>query len=97
LPFGLFSVKQIPGIFIKRCTNLPLQKLAEIYPNIPMGVKLAVLAVPLLPNLWCIFQATTRNFINPMERRVWLLLGMFLPVLGGLAYLFWGRKRVARD
>ena len=62
-----------------------------------MGVKLAVLIIPMLPNLWCILQAGTKNFIHPAERKIWLMAGMFLPVLGGLAYLFWGRKRVVSD
>lgn len=62
-----------------------------------MGVKLAVLILPMLPNLWCIFQATTRNFIHPAERKIWLMVGMLLPVVGGVAYLVWGRKRVVRD
>lgn len=61
-----------------------------------MAVKLAVLIIPMLPNLWCMIQAATKNFINPAEKWIWLMVGMLFPVFGGLAYVFWGRKRVLR-
>ncbi|MEW5773965.1 MAG: PLD nuclease N-terminal domain-containing protein [Thermodesulfobacteriota bacterium] len=64
--------------------NLPAWKLA-----------LAAVAalVPILPNLWSIRHAYWRDFPSIQEKMIWLSVAVFVPVLGGLAYLFFGRKR----
>ena len=49
--------------------------------------------VPILPNLWSIHHAFWREFPSVNEKMIWLVAAVFVPVLGGLAYLFFGRKR----
>jgi len=54
---------------------------------------LLLLAIPILPNLWCIWNAFHREFRTVNEKLAWIGIGVFVPVLGGLAYLFIGRRR----
>jgi hypothetical protein len=49
--------------------------------------------IPILPNLWCIYHAFQREFPTPAEKMAWIGVGIFIPVLGGLIYLIWGRRR----
>lgn len=57
---------------------------------------LALLSLPILPNLWAIWHAFHATFPTDQEKMVWIALSVFVPVLGGLIYLFWGRKRTRR-
>ena len=52
-----------------------------------------LLALPILPNLWSIWHANGQRFANPAERLLWMALCVFVPCLGGLAYIFIGRRR----
>lgn len=52
-----------------------------------------LLAVPILPNLWSIWHAYNRAFPTEPERLLWILLAVFIPVLGGLAYIIFGVRR----
>jgi len=58
-----------------------------------LPLALIILAVPILPNLWAIWHIFRRDFATPQEKMAWLAAAVFLPVLGGLVYLFFGRKR----
>lgn len=52
-----------------------------------------VAIIPILPNLWGIWHIWSHDFDGDMTKKViWLLLCVFLPILGGLIYLFLGRK-----
>lgn len=53
----------------------------------------AVLALPILPNLWSIWHVRSRNFASEQEKSLWFLLAVFVPVLGGLIYIVFGRRR----
>ncbi len=55
-----------------------------------------LLLVPIVPNLFAIWHAFHCDFKNPYEKPIWLLLAVFLPFIGGLIYLFWGRRRGVR-
>ena len=55
-----------------------------------------LLLIPILPNLWAIWHIFHCDFETGAEKMGWLFAAMFLPVLGGIAYLFWGRKRGRR-
>ncbi len=46
-----------------------------------------------LPNLWAIYHSFHHRFPTTQERLIWICLGIFVPVIGGLAYLFFGRRR----
>jgi len=52
-----------------------------------------VLALPVFINFWAISHAFYRNFPTVQEKMVWLCLAVFVPVLGGIAYIVAGRKR----
>ena len=51
------------------------------------------LIIPILPNLWAIWNAFHSEFATTEEKMTWVAVAVFLPVLGGLLYLFWGRRR----
>lgn len=52
-----------------------------------------LLLLPVLPNLWSIQHAFHREFSSPQEKMGWIAAAVFIPVFGGLAYIFFGRKR----
>ncbi len=54
------------------------------------------LALPILPNLWSIWHIRSRYFSNEQERSIWFLVAVFIPVIGGIAYIFVGRKRASK-
>ncbi|SDN74946.1 PLD nuclease N-terminal domain-containing protein [Desulfonauticus submarinus] len=67
--------------------GIPGDKLVYILP---------LLILPILPNLWAIVHIFKRDFNTPQEKMIWLGLAVFVPVIGGLAYVFVGRKRAKR-
>ena len=52
-----------------------------------------LLALPILPNFIAIWHSFHRVFPTHLEKMCWFLLAIFVPVLGGVIYLLWGRKR----
>ena len=56
-----------------------------------------VLTLPVFVNFWAIAHAFYRNFPTIQEKMVWLCLAVFVPVIGGLVYLFAGRKRGSKE
>ena len=64
----------------------------------PVFIALAIvlLLIPILPNLWSIWHVFHCDFPTPQEKMGWVAAAIFLPVLGGLLYIFWGRKRGTR-
>lgn len=54
---------------------------------------IAVLSLPILPNLWCIWHARRHAFPGPNEQALWVRTGILVPVIGGLLYFFVGRGR----
>ncbi len=54
---------------------------------------ICLLSLPIAPNLWCIWHAFRHDFPGPGERTLWIRVGTFVPVLGGLLYLCIGRRR----
>lgn len=52
-----------------------------------------VLMLPAVLNLWTIWHAMNHRFPQEKERFLWMLAGIFLPVLGGVFYLVWGYRR----
>lgn len=66
------------------------------FKNIPpeyIPVFLLLTIIPILPNLWCIYHAFQREFPTTAEKMAWIWLGVLAPVVGGLVYFIWGRKR----
>lgn len=67
--------------------------------NMPTGqllLFLVITAIPILPNLWSIWHAYNRDFPTVNEKAIWMAICVFVPVLGGLAYLIFGRPRAKR-
>lgn len=52
-----------------------------------------LLMLPAVINLWAIWHAVNHRFVQEKERTLWILAGIFLPVLGGLFYLIFGLRR----
>ena len=59
-------------------------------------ILIIVVILPILPNLWAILHIFKNDFKSGEEKMIWLALAVFIPVLGGLVYLFGGRRRVVR-
>ena len=49
--------------------------------------------IPMLPTLWSIIHIWGHEGPTPQRRAVWLVLVVFLPVIGGIIYIFTGRKK----
>ncbi len=54
---------------------------------------LLLLVLPILPNLWAILHIFRCDFNTAQEKMVWIALAVFVPLLGGIAYLVLGRRR----
>ena len=55
--------------------------------------QIALLFLPAVLNLWGIWHAFRHQFETPLERMLWIMGCVFLPLLGGLAYLVFGLRR----
>ncbi|MFT3958899.1 MAG: PLD nuclease N-terminal domain-containing protein [Desulfovibrio sp.] len=48
----------------------------------------------MIPTLWSILHIWGHEFETPQQRALWLVLVVFLPCVGGIIYIFTGRKKV---
>ncbi len=55
-----------------------------------------ILLIPIIPNLWSIWHIFKHDFQSPQDKMTWALIATFLPVIGGLLYIIWGRKKVIK-
>lgn len=55
-----------------------------------------VALIPMLPTFWSIAHIWGHEFATPQQRALWLVFVVFVPVLGGLAYVFAGRRKALR-
>lgn len=53
---------------------------------------LLVAALPILPNMWSIWHIWNHAFAGPEQRAKWLVLVVFVPVVGGIVYILCGRR-----
>lgn len=49
--------------------------------------------LPMLPTFWSILHIWRHQFDDPVQRARWLMLVVFLPVIGGLIYIVTGRRK----
>ncbi|MDD6180775.1 MAG: PLDc N-terminal domain-containing protein [Desulfovibrionaceae bacterium] len=52
-----------------------------------------LIILPTLPNLWSIWHVWAHEFSSLQEKIIWLLIPVFIPLLGGLVYIAAGRKK----
>ncbi len=55
-----------------------------------------LLIAPIIPNLWSIWHLYKNEFPSHQERAAWILAQVVLPVLGGVGYILFGRKRAIK-
>lgn len=67
--------------------SIPADKLVYAIP---------LLILPILPNLWAIWHLHTREFPTSQERMAWIVAQIVLPVVGGVGYILFGRKRAIK-
>jgi hypothetical protein len=61
-----------------------------------LALAAAILLLPIVPALWSIWHIFHHEFRSPQEKMAWLGVAVFIPVLGGLAYILWGRKHARK-
>ena len=66
-----------------------------MFADIPLWA-LPVLLVPIIPNLWSIMHLYKNEFPTQQERAAWIVVQVILPVLGGVGYILFGRKRALK-
>lgn len=57
---------------------------------------LVLFIAPVLPSLWSIWHICGHEFDSPQSKSLWLAFVVFVPVLGGLAYILAGRRHAGR-
>ena len=48
--------------------------------------------LPMLPTFWSIWHIWNHEFADWQKKVLWLCLVVFVPVLGGIIYIFTGRR-----
>ena len=59
--------------------------------------QLALLVLPILPNMWALKHCFHHDFPTEKEKYRWMLACVFLPCIGGLAYIFVGRRHASKE
>jgi hypothetical protein len=57
------------------------------------GVTLLILLLPMVPTFWAIVDIAHRDFSTLKKKALWGALIVFVPCLGGLVYLIFGRRQ----
>ena len=57
------------------------------------GLMLLILLVPMVPTFWAIVDAAHRDFGTLKKKALWGAFIVFVPCLGGLIYLIFGRRQ----
>lgn len=50
-----------------------------------------IILLPMLPTFWSIWHIWNHSFITFQRKMLWLAFVVFVPVIGGLVYIVWGR------
>ncbi|MBI9078358.1 MAG: PLDc_N domain-containing protein [Pseudodesulfovibrio sp.] len=56
-------------------------------------IVLSAVAVCFCFSAWTILDAWKRDFESGNEKVLWMQICIFIPILGSLAYIFFGKKR----
>ena len=57
------------------------------------GLILLILLLPMVPTFWAIVDVAYRDFGTLKKRALWGAFIVFVPCLGGLVYLIFGRRQ----
>ncbi|MBE9580491.1 MAG: PLDc_N domain-containing protein [Proteobacteria bacterium] len=61
------------------------------------GLILLMLILPMVPTFWAIVDLAHRDFGTLRKKALWGVFVVFLPCLGGLVYLIFGRSQGTRS
>lgn len=57
------------------------------------GLMVLILLLPLVPTFWAIVDVAHRDFGTLKKKALWGAFIVFVPCLGGLVYLIFGRRQ----
>jgi hypothetical protein len=57
------------------------------------GLMVLILLLPMVPTFWAIVDAAYRDFGTLKKKALWGAFIVFVPCLGGLVYLIFGRRQ----
>jgi hypothetical protein len=53
--------------------------------------------LPLILIIYCLFDITRSTFKDPINKIIWVIITVFVPVLGSILYLVFGRSQKATE
>lgn len=53
----------------------------------------ALLLIPIIPTFWAIIDIGYKDFGSIQRKALWGLLVVFVPCIGGIIYLLFGRRK----
>ncbi|SKA71410.1 PLDc N-terminal domain-containing protein [Desulfobaculum bizertense] len=56
----------------------------------------AIVLIAVLLSFWAIWHAFWRQFPSQQEKMIWLAVAVFIPFIGGIIYLLFGKNRGRR-
>ena len=59
--------------------------------------QMMMLVLPILPNMWALKHCFHHDFPTEKEKFRWMMACVFLPCLGGLAYILVGRRHASKE
>lgn len=54
-------------------------------------------ALPFLLTIYCLYDIIRSTFKDPTNKIVWVIITVFVPILGAILYLVWGRSQKSHD
>ncbi len=60
------------------------------------GLVVLILVLPMVPTFWAIFDVAHRDVGSLKKKALWGAFVVFVPCLGGLVYLIFGRRQGVR-
>ena len=59
--------------------------------------QMMMLVLPILPNMWALKHCFHHDFPTEKEKFRWMMACVFLPCIGGLAYIAVGRRHASKE
>ncbi|MCD6138718.1 MAG: PLDc_N domain-containing protein [Deltaproteobacteria bacterium] len=57
------------------------------------GLTLLIFLIPIVPTFWAIVDLAYRDFVSIRKKALWGIFVVFVPCLGGIVYLLFGRRQ----